>query len=85
MGAVSCSQLLAHDGNLNSAPWDACEDKQQSNVCAFTNSQEDIYRGTCQVMAESLYCVRNQPIIRAEELEIILGAHAQDHEDDHHH
>lgn len=58
--------LLAHEGNLSSAPWDACADKQQNNVCSFTNAHEDLFQGTCQSMSDSLYCVRNQPVLRNE-------------------
>ena len=63
--AASFSQsLLAHSGNANDVAWQACEAKAASDQCSFQNANEDTYRGTCQLMSDSLMCVRNQPIER---------------------
>ena len=53
----------AHDGNFSAEPWAACAAQELDDSCSFSNSNEDVYRGTCQAMAEeALICVRNQPI-----------------------
>ncbi len=82
--AVVSPALLAHEGNLSSAPWDACADKQQNNVCSFTNAHEDLFQGTCQSMSDSLYCVRNQPIVRSD-AEIESGDSTEESHSHRHH
>ena len=44
-------------------PYAACESASRSESCAFTNSQGELHRGTCQDFADRLMCVRNQPIV----------------------
>jgi len=69
-GAVAATLLVAgsgsawaHDGSLgNEIMWQACDSRQIDDPCAFRNDVQDIYRGTCQQMADNLVCVRNQPI-----------------------
>lgn len=60
--------VSAHDSHTHTAPWKACEEKKKSEQCSYTNGDEDLFKGSCQLFSESLMCVRNQPIIYAEEL-----------------
>ena len=53
--------------------WQACITRQIDDPCAFRNDAQDVYRGTCQQMADNLVCVRNQPIEYA-----ATHAHAHD-------
>lgn len=59
------SPAYAHE-NHNEAPWAACEAQQQNSSCEFSDGHGDLYRGSCQVFSDSLMCVRNQPIVRAD-------------------
>ncbi|MGB2740859.1 MAG: hypothetical protein WBC60_09950 [Cognaticolwellia sp.] len=59
----------AHDSHTHSAPWQACENKQKSAQCSFTNGDDDLFKGSCQVFTDTLMCVRNQPIIHVETLD----------------
>tara|TARA_R110000744_G_scaffold35132_1_gene81588 strand:+ start:13125 stop:13409 length:285 start_codon:yes stop_codon:yes gene_type:complete len=70
---VTCIASLAftasaHDSHTHSAPWQACENKQKTAQCSFTNGDEDLFKGSCQMFSETLMCVRNQPIIHADAL-----------------
>jgi hypothetical protein len=56
---------FAHAGNLDQAPWHACEGLSLSAACSFENAAHDTHRGTCRSIADSLLCVRNQPIEHA--------------------
>ncbi|AWB58691.1 hypothetical protein [Colwellia sp. Arc7-D] len=56
----------AHDSHTHSAPWQACESKQKSAQCSYTNGENDLFKGSCQMFSETLMCVRNQPIIHAD-------------------
>lgn len=56
----------AHDSHTHSAPWQACESKQKSAQCSYTNGENDLFKGSCQLFSETLMCVRNQPIIHAD-------------------
>lgn len=58
----------AHDSNSHKAPWKACENKFKTEQCSYTNGDRDLFKGTCQTFSDVLMCVRNQPIIRAEDL-----------------
>jgi hypothetical protein len=58
----------AHDSHTHTAPWEACEEKKKSEQCSFTNGDGDLFKGSCQLFSEALMCVRNQPIIHAEDL-----------------
>ena len=60
--------VSAHDSHTHKAPWQACEEKQKSDQCSFTNGDDDLFKGTCQSFKKTLMCVRNQPIIHAEDL-----------------
>lgn len=60
--------VFAHDSHSHSAPWLACEDKQKSEKCSYSNGSGDVFKGSCQAFSESLMCVRNEPIIHAEQL-----------------
>lgn len=54
--------LSAHSGAANNAAWDACDNKPRSTACEYTGFHGEQYRGTCQLIAEHMMCVRNQPI-----------------------
>lgn len=56
----------AHDSHTHSAPWQACESKQKSAQCSYSNGENDLFKGSCQLFSETLMCVRNQPIIHAD-------------------
>ncbi len=65
LGSVGGS-AAAHEGGLgNEAMWNACEARAVDDGCSFRNHDLDLFRGTCQSMANALVCVRNQPIERA--------------------
>ena len=64
----SVFSVSAHDSHTHTAPWEACEEKNKSEQCSYTNGDGDLFRGSCQLFSESLMCVRNQPIISAEDL-----------------
>lgn len=65
---LSAFTVSAHDSHTHTAPWQACEDKEKSEQCAYKNGDDDLFKGTCQVFSEVLMCVRNQPIIHAIDL-----------------
>ena len=56
---------FAHAGNLDQAPWHACEGLTLSATCSFESAQHDAHRGTCRAVAGTLLCVRNRPIERS--------------------
>lgn len=58
----------AHDSNSHKAPWSVCEKQEKGAQCSYTNGDGDLFKGTCQSFNEALMCVRNQPIIHAEDL-----------------
>lgn len=63
LAAVAFSQtLMAHTADVNKVAWQACDAKAASEPCSFENAANDVYRGTCQLMSDSMMCVRNQPI-----------------------
>ena len=64
-GFCSCTLTNAHDGNLNEKPWLVCKERRLDDSCAYENSANDVYRGTCQSIQAHLMCVRNQPIEKA--------------------
>ena len=80
LGAISLLSMLvkAHDAHLSAEPWAACDSKEKSEVCSFTNSADDLYRGTCQSASGRLICVRNKPIVKN-------STRAHDHESEHEH
>ncbi|MDP5039418.1 MAG: hypothetical protein NWQ26_00910, partial [Paraglaciecola sp.] len=43
----------------------ACNDKKVTDDCEYKNQVADRYKGSCRLMLETLICVRNQPIERA--------------------
>lgn len=65
---LSVFTVSAHDSHTHTAPWQACEEKNKSEQCSYTNGDDDLFKGSCQLFNEVLRCVRNQPIIHAEEL-----------------
>lgn len=60
--AAFSSSLSAHSADTNKVAWQACDTKVVSENCSFENANSDVYRGTCQLMSDSLMCVRNRPI-----------------------
>lgn len=52
----------AHSGHLNEKAINACIDKTRSASCQFEGSHNDLYKGSCQYMVQTLSCVRNEPI-----------------------
>ena len=71
------SLVRAHDSNFSQEPWSVCEAREINDSCAFTNSKEDLYRGTCQSMSGALICVRNQPIVRRQSHNELEHSHAE--------
>ncbi|WP_426359847.1 hypothetical protein ACPUVO_06375 [Pseudocolwellia sp. HL-MZ19] len=62
------SSANAHDSHTHQAPWQACADKQIKEACSYTNGDEDLFKGSCQLFNEALMCVRNEPIIHVKAL-----------------
>ena len=62
---VFSQSLLAHTANINKVAWQACDAKDVSQACAFENANGDVYHGSCQLMSDSLMCVRSQAIEKA--------------------
>ncbi|MBU2919070.1 hypothetical protein KO505_14050 [Psychrosphaera sp. F3M07] len=62
------SVVNAHDSHTHKAPWQACEQKQKAQQCAYHNGVGDLFIGTCQSFKQQLTCVRNKPIVYASEL-----------------
>lgn len=83
--AICCLSILplltanAHDSHTHEAPWQACADKQNTQQCEFKNGDGDLHKGSCQLFSETLMCVRNQPIIHAEDLEKIRNKTDEKH------
>lgn len=63
---LASSNISAHSGQLNIKALDACILKERSQACEYQGVHHDLYIGTCQYMADTLTCVRNQPIQRTE-------------------
>jgi hypothetical protein len=59
---LASSNASAHSGQLNIKALDACKLKERSQACEYQGVHNDLYIGTCQYMADTLTCVRNQPI-----------------------
>lgn len=68
MVLFSIFSVNAHDSHTHEAPWQACEQKQKSQQCSYNNGAGDLFKGTCQLFSKVLKCVRNEPIISANEL-----------------
>ena len=51
----------SHAGHGSTAPWQACEKKEQHQHCTYT-TQHKRALGTCQTMNNVLMCVRNTPL-----------------------
>jgi len=64
----SIMTVSAHDSHNHKAPWQACEEKKKLERCSYTNGDDDLFKGSCQLFSEVLMCVRNQPIIHAEDV-----------------
>ena len=64
--------VCAHDSHTHTAPWQACEQKQKTEQCAYTNGDEDLFKGSCQLFSDKLMCVRNEPIIHAKKNKQVL-------------
>jgi len=62
------SSASAHDSHTHQAPWQACAEKQIKEACSYTNGDEDLFKGSCQLFNEALMCVRNEPIIHVKAL-----------------
>lgn len=56
---------FAHQGHIDDAAVLACNDKKVTDYCEYKNQVADRYKGSCRLMLETLMCVRNQPIERA--------------------
>jgi len=78
LSSVYVLKANAHDGSLFKAPWEACADKELAENCSFTNANNDLYKGSCQLMSDALMCVRNQPIEK-NATEANNDAHGSDH------
>ena len=61
---LASSNVSAHSGQLNLKALNACKQKERSQACEYQGAHNDLYIGTCQYMADTLTCVRNQPIQR---------------------
>lgn len=59
---LASSNVSAHSGQLNLKALNACKQKERSQACEYQGAHNDLYIGTCQFMADTLTCVRNQPI-----------------------
>ncbi len=60
---LPASYSYAHSGSTTKAAWDACDNKSKSESCEYSGAHDDLYRGTCQSISQSMICVRNEPII----------------------
>ena len=56
------TSVHAHDGHNSPVPSQACDDKHLNDPCEYSNTAQDLYRGTCREVERQLLCVRNQPI-----------------------
>lgn len=63
---LTSGYALGHSGPLNKVAVNACTDKRKSDDCQYQGHHDDLYIGTCQYMATTLMCVRNQPIQKIE-------------------
>lgn len=61
---LASSNVSAHSGQLNLKALNACKQKERSQACEYQGAHNDLYIGSCQYMADTLTCVRNQPIQR---------------------
>ena len=64
---LAVAPASAHAGHGPSAPWDLCAEAALGDRCAWENAEGDLYRGSCRSMSGALVCVRDQPILRAED------------------
>lgn len=58
---------IAHSGTTSKIAWAVCDEKPKSSACEYKGHHGERYIGTCQVMSESMICVRNQPIVPPEQ------------------
>ena len=58
------AMVAAHGGGVSEASLTTCEGKARSDRCEYVNHHDDLYRGTCQVIAGDMQCVRNRPIVK---------------------
>ncbi len=60
---LACGGARAHQGGLgNEVMWDACVARKVDDPCSFQSADHEVFRGSCQAMAGTRVCVRNQPI-----------------------
>lgn len=45
-------------------PQEACEAATLADACEYTDHDENVFRGSCRSMSDTLLCVRNRPIER---------------------
>ena len=60
--SLSATAALAHKGHGSPEPWKACADHALNDVCAWEDTANRRYIGTCRLVGESFLCVRNRPI-----------------------
>lgn len=56
--------LWAHQGHTHQAAVAACQERQRSESCRYEQAGK-LYIGSCQPVSDSLMCVRNKPLVRA--------------------
>jgi len=62
--ALAACASYAHDGHNSPVPWQACDNKHPGDPCEYSNTSQDLYRGSCREVEHKLLCVRNQPIVK---------------------
>ena len=60
---VHTGLAYAHRGHHDDTSQLACAQREVRQSCAYIMSQSQLYRGTCQLIANTQMCVRNKPIL----------------------
>lgn len=70
LNLLSMHMVYAHDGHHTSHAWKSCETKTLDEKCAYVMKSDQLYKGSCQQMAQALMCVRNEPIVTLSQKEL---------------
>lgn len=65
--ALVIRPAAAHAGHGPTLAWEVCAGSALGDTCSWRNDRHDLYRGSCRSMSDALVCVRNQPIVRADQ------------------
>ena len=80
VSVIFSTSVHAHQGSSGTKPRLVCAEKQLGEACQWQDNHSATYIGTCRQVSSSLLCVRNKPIIYAENKENNKNAESHRHD-----